>query len=61
MKGRKRLEWQIWDVVDPAEEFLGKVRRRWKGADHGREQDAKREGCSPLKQQPARDWAPEVW
>ena len=38
------LEWQIWYVVDPAEEFLGRVRRRWKHADRGGEQDAKEEG-----------------
>lgn len=61
MKGGKRLEWQIWDVVDPIEEFLGRVRRKWRCADRGGQQDAKKEGCSPLKQQPVRDRAPEVW
>lgn len=59
MKGGRRLEWQIWDVVDPAEEFLGRVRRRWKPADHNGEQDVKKDKCSPLKQQP--DRALEVW
>lgn len=61
MKGGRRLEWQIWDVVDPAEEFLGKVRKRWKPADHNGEQDVKKDGCSLLKRQPERDWALEVW
>jgi len=42
------LEWQIWNVIDPAEGFLGRVRSRWKHADHGGEQDAKKEGCSLL-------------
>lgn len=54
MKGGKTLERQIWDVVDPVEEFPGRVQRKWKCADHGGEPEAKKEGCSPLKQQPVR-------
>lgn len=53
------MERQIWDVIDPAEEFLGRLRRRWKYADHGGEQDPKKERCSLLKQ-PVRDWTSEV-
>lgn len=43
--GGRRLEQLIWDVIDPAEEFLRSIRRRWKHADHGGEQDAKKEEC----------------
>lgn len=54
------MEWQIWDVIDPAEEFLRRIRGRWKHADSGGEQDAKKKEWSLLKQ-PVRDRTSEVW
>lgn len=42
------LEWQIWDVIDPAEEFLRRIRGRWKHAGSSGEQNAKKEEWSLL-------------